>query len=1095
MPSFLLMKRLLILLPLLWGLFPGLNAQLYQPYAQPNQWETVSTDHFDVYFVRGNDATARISARLAEQARYDLAVLYDIRPEQRYSLILFDDAVQLLSSNQMLQPAEADPGLFQLPTQRRPIFHPGSTEGLYQQIKAQVSHFLLDELSSGDRLGSAVQNDLLLHDSPWFHQGLNEYVGEGWTFEDEMWVHSLPKELILPLTLEGEGDINRRLRKSVWHFIAHEYGDQKLSEIVYLVNISNSVESGIVSVLGITLRTLTSRWRDYLQTRSNTQRQRRVNLEEWNEVNQIALPSGYALNSFAYQPATGQIAAWLHKRGAFRLFIYQPDAREWQGTSARMGVSTPLTDMIDLPALPLAWSPDGNELVTVLRTPRDYHLAYLDVAAGELERRDLDRDIRSIFDLSWSHDGASILGSALRFGQIDLFSIRVGSAELKPITNDGFDDREPSWSLDDQRIFFASNRDTAWLGDDRPTWELRESTFDLYGLTRGSDAALERLTLTPFTNERKPMATTSFLVKYLTDESGIWNLNAINVFLRDRQPISNVDLGLGNWSGNEAEVLLSAPFEGEMRLYQVATASLTAPATPELTLLRLEYIAEFQTRERQKARQRAREQAAQAPVVVDTPAVPETPTPPTEPDTAEAEPPKEEASDEPVRYYIFDEEDEPYDITRPQPERETAEPSSPTRPFRWSTPALNRRHSAPPDLAEIDVRDGGKASGKWSAESVRLGLSYDPLAGVGLDLGLTMSDVLQKHRLEARFQPYVNNSFGTLRYSYRPGRIDWYGEGYFQRRLYRGQQNVLSDSLLFRYNQTRVSAGLVYPFSAYTALDLRVGWHNLQRIDQQVRRTELFDASDNLIHLGARLNHNQVQYHEHYRYGGWEANLGWDSYLSVNTQAFAFHRLEAEVKHYLPVYKRIVLATRLGGAFTLPNDLTQLYLGGVNNQLLVFGLENNPENAVSVTNIDTSLNAFQYQDFRTTVRGFRPISRDGSRYLVANWELRIPLSRLMRYQLNSGALYKLELIPFVDVGAVWSEGNPFNQKKPTDTRIITSGNLTIRLQTLKSPFLVGFGSGLRMNLLGYSLRTDLAWGVDDQQLTKPMIMMSVGKNF
>ncbi|MEL7341798.1 MAG: hypothetical protein AAGM67_15055, partial [Bacteroidota bacterium] len=117
------------------------------------------------------------------------------------------------------------------------------------------------------------------------------------------------------------------------------------------------------------------------------------------------------------------------------------------------------------------------------------------------------------------------------------------------------------------------------------------------------------------------------------------------------------------------------------------------------------------------------------------------------------------------------------------------------------------------------------------------------------------------------------------------------------------------------------------------------------------------------------------------------------------------------------------------------------------------------------------------------------------RYIMSTVELRMPLSRMAKSALNSKNLYSLELIPFIDVGTVWVEGNPFSDKNPTDTQILTNGPITVKLQTLKSPFLLGFGTGLRANVIGYSMRFDLAWGLDDGTLRAPMLMTSVGKNF
>jgi hypothetical protein len=92
-------------------------------------------------------------------------------------------------------------------------------------------------------------------------------------------------------------------------------------------------------------------------------------------------------------------------------------------------------------------------------------------------------------------------------------------------------------------------------------------------------------------------------------------------------------------------------------------------------------------------------------------------------------------------------------------------------------------------------------------------------------------------------------------------------------------------------------------------------------------------------------------------------------------------------------------------------------------------------------------------------------------------------------------LYNLELIPFFDIGTTWSEGNPLSQKNPIDTEVIDSYPLTITVQTLKSPFIMGFGGGARMMIMGYWTRFDLGWGVDDFTILNPRLHLSLGKSF
>ncbi|MEO1449713.1 MAG: BamA/TamA family outer membrane protein, partial [Bacteroidota bacterium] len=244
------------------------------------------------------------------------------------------------------------------------------------------------------------------------------------------------------------------------------------------------------------------------------------------------------------------------------------------------------------------------------------------------------------------------------------------------------------------------------------------------------------------------------------------------------------------------------------------------------------------------------------------------------------------------------------------------------------------------------------------------------------------------------------------------------------------------------------------------------------------------------------LRHDNVLEREGFRYQGWQARITGDAFYSLTNGGLGFARLQGDVRHYKQVFKKIVLASRASAALNSPREIVQHYLGGVPGQLhrpVILQRQDAP--AINNQIMDTALHSIHFLNFVTPVRGFRYNTRNGSRFVAANFELRIPVTRMLRRALSSRALYNLEVIPFVDAGTVWVEGNPFSQKKPTDTQYFTEGPLTIKLQTLKSPFLIGFGSGVKTRVLGWTLRMDIAWGVDDYTLQRPMFTTSFARNF
>ena len=48
---------------------------------------------------------------------------------------------------------------------------------------------------------------------------------------------------------------------------------------------------------------------------------------------------------------------------------------------------------------------------------------------------------------------------------------------------------------------------------------------------------------------------------------------------------------------------------------------------------------------------------------------------------------------------------------------------------------------------------------------------------------------------------------------------------------------------------------------------------------------------------------------------------------------------------------------------------------------------------------------------------------------------------------------------------------------------------------MKDPLVEGFGGGLRTKLFGYFIRADLAWGVEEGKVNKPIFYISLSTDF
>ena len=1058
------------------------SAQSFKTFPNSN-WESVSSENFDVFYTGNNRSGAILTARYAELARYEIGVLFDFKPEFRYPLVYGGNEGELAYSNFEDIAAREYPGIFNLPDLKGMVIHPGSANGHFKRTKEQVAGLIINEFSYGDRVGNILQTQLLYHHATWYAEGLAEYVAHGWNYSDETWLNSIrsTEQNLVQLALEGDEKINQVVRKSIWRYIALDYGESKLSEILYLSSIQHSIESGIISVLGINLNTLTQRWREYVNSSGDTQVEGRMFLNELQGGKAVKIPGGHTLISFSYNESKSQLALYLNKKGKHSIQVYDIENDEYKD----LGISGGYAGMQRYPDLnlPMAWSKDGSELATTIFNRGGYQIVLYDAVNDESSYTRVPDNIQQISHIDWSHDGKKLVLSALNGGKSDLFTHRVGSTDFNQITDDLFDNLEPAWSLDDNMILFSSNR-LQGLPQDKITPEIYQDNFDLFSWKyENNRGIIDRITNTPAISERAPVPISSFEAIYKTDASGIENLGRINIFQKVESPLTDLEQGLEQFEASEKTISFSTPIDGNSLVYIVPFASMNHKRKPETTLYRLEYLSKFQDRLEPPKKKEDEDELQEVEMSEEEAA---------EEKMLDEEEDEVDEEDKQVRYYIFDEE-ETY-------ESKKANKKDLTRKKKKSKLIQTVFGDEPkPQIADIEVN---KTAGKspWAADYMGLGLIWDPLPHnfkYGLDLSVGYSDLLKNHKVDVRIRPFLNlkNAFGDVRYEYLKGKIDLFAEGSYRARTFRETSPINNDTSFFRFNRVGLNVGARYPINSFAAVSLFGGGYLLSRKDQQLRRAENLSEDDIYAHAGILFEFDNVLEEEGFEYRGTRVKLGADSYFSQNAEDFAFHNVHAQLSHFQEVYGKIVLASKVSASFNLPNTATQFYLGSVANQLALIEFANNNGQPIRNNAVDTSLQNFSFIDFVMPMRGFYPNTRQGSRYIVGNFELRIPLSRLLRSTLNTNPLYNLEIIPFLDAGTVWVDGNPFSQKKPTDTQFISTGNISVKLQTLKSPFLIGFGTGLRTNILSYSVRTDIAWGLDDGTLQRPILTVSLGKKF
>ncbi len=356
---------------------------------------------------------------------------------------------------------------------------------------------------------------------------------------------------------------------------------------------------------------------------------------------------------------------------------------------------------------------------------------------------------------------------------------------------------------------------------------------------------------------------------------------------------------------------------------------------------------------------------------------------------------------------------------------------------------------------------------------------------------MALKDILNKYQLFGGFR--ISTNFGGgydayLKFEKTFKRFTLQSSVYyFQKRFYFLDQSVFRHQI----QSTNVS----YSYRYTNTITLKVGgnimpyWSTLlstERNSLNQRNTSTF-----IIALNTEYQYGKLKKYTDFLFRGITVQVQPQLYYNTRTQ-HVNGIMKGIIKYYRPLYRKVTWSNQLlfscsGGAEKVLN-----ILGGAENWIFVkYDEQNQFSEAMH----------YQLRSYAGAVRGFRENIRSGNNSFCINSELRIPISSLLsKWPTDKNWYQNLLLIPFVDLGSAWNGLNLFNNDNNYSIRLIdystSARNIaSVEVKNLRAPIIGSFGLGVNTRIIGYNTRFDLAFGVEDGKVRKPMYLLSYGTNF
>lgn len=738
-----------------------------------------------------------------------------------------------------------------------------------------------------------------------------------------------------------------------------------------------------------------------------------------------------------FSPSGQYLAYTKNYRGKYGVYVY--DLLEEKETKVFKGGQRLVNQELNFDYPRLAWQQEGM-LGVIYSKKGIVRLQVIDIE-GDADFDDKFERFELVNSFQFSKNGRNILFSGVKKGMADIYIYDLFSKKLNNLTNDLYDDLDPVYTPDGG-IIFSSNRLKDTLGVDYGKFNRILDQYDLYYMAKPDTT--EVLTNLTDNGYRKISG-----IKRLDDDKylvQVENFKKIQLYefslkTRELRKVTDFDQNVLRYDYSKTGALSFTMYEGaHQQLYLSKQFDLiTQPEGKIEQVVIPEKVKEYLY-----------------PSAYDEYAIPK------------VYKTKIERLD--IEDYIFESD---------------------------SAKLKERKLKKQQEDFEDKVFILGPYSYKklFGINNVATSLRIDQLRGLGILLEFGMSDLLEDHRVTASIFGLADLRSSSIFAEYKnlKHKLD-YTYRYERNTLYFGGlsylQNYVLNKLTFQVDKpfsfsSRVGALIGYNSARYSEFRLTLPFQERDEIKNYVQLGTEY-VFDNTIVQGANmLEGTRMKAYVH-------------TYLH-NEKDLRFSKMALDIRNYQKIHKQMIFATRVSYGRYLGNAKKNFLMGGMDNWVFSdrnFSGKDNPLNSVSgVDNSD-----ILFADFATNIRGFDYNERYGNNYFLINAEYRLPIIKyLYPGPISSQFFSNLQLVGFFDMGTAWNGSSLFFSSSDVNVNQVQDigepPTFVAQVKDYSDPFIYGYGVGMRSNILGYYMKFDLAWGVENGVTKTPKLYITLGYDF
>lgn len=1095
----------------------GKNRVQYEKF----KWKYYQTDNFNTYFSQDGLGLGKYVAEVAEAELPGIEEFVEYGLQRRINIVVYNNFDEMQQSNiGMSIDWQNTGGVTKLVNNKMILYFDGNHENLKKQIRQGLAKVLVDNLLFGDDLGEYAANQALLDLPQWLVDGYVEYAAENWNPELDDQLRGVMLAGDYTNFYQFAFEKPNLAGHAFWKYIADKYGKQKVTYFFYLARIYRNLNNASQKIAKKKFKDLL---KDFmlemppvyfkdLRGRRNSPKGQMSVIKEIGKKDYIRFNANPQPKSFTY-------ALVEYKQGIYSVVLvenfYQRKVLLKFGSRTREEEKNPNYPI-------LAWDGKGSRLAVLYSQEGKIHLFVYDlVTRVKMIKQELNM-FDQVQDMKYMLDANTLLMSAVRSGQTDIFVYKISTQSIDQVTNDIYDDLDPSFVAFPNKtgILFASNRPSANAANNPDSLPgKRYNIFMVDNWNKSEFKQISQLSNLKYGNARFPSQYNMSHFTFVSDENGVNNRYAgffrteragldTLVFIGEevlrnppKQEVDSVlteygksdidSVGFVSITNDSAYVFPLTNYQSSLLETRVAGDNQQVSEVIRMgdlkTLYRLkvdenvlhrrnitarptEYIRKLQEEEKKQRNLQSQYNAPGADSVRAT-----------QNDFFQSEF-SNEKKDSTAAGKVAEGPPVP---NIPESVLKKAKVYEYRPPKFFTDYVVSGLNNTVFTINKFQPYGGGAgpiylSNGNSFNGMIRMGTSdlmedYKFTGGIRLATNFIDNDVLfsftnQRKRLDWGIT-YFRSSNRVLVTA---------GSNGFDAKEYENYYLVNLKYPLDRVRSLRASIGPRFDRLVFSAFDVT----SLQIPDIKTTYGQLSMeyVYDNTINPASNIWH------------GLKYKVFTDFFAQMSgsntSEGRMLFNVGFDARNYQPIYRNTIWAVRAAGDFSWGDQKVIYYLGGVDNWFSPkFNDANKPDPSVT----------YAYQSLSENLRGYKQNVANGNNAVVINSEVRMPVfSTLFNKPINNAFLRNFQLVQFIDLGTAWT-GDPSKIARPS-TVYSDDGDpnnpITIRVKAGGiGPFAGGYGFGARSTLLGYFVRVDAAWPMNVFFKGKPMWYFAMGFDF